>query len=308
MLISMALLYARSSSLVLAWFGRPPAESGMVGRLLARSSRQLLVPAARRRRAYVGDSLGVGTGPYLRQQLGGRRCRRRGGRPPEQRRRSIRPKISAGDDVVVFDLGTNDDPRTRQRWPRTCGRRARSPATAAWSSRRRPPAAQRGLGRRAQPGGDLVREQRLEYPARGLAHRCGAQPGPARGRRPHRRQRLCVAREAVRAGGWRLRSAGRLQRVLGLDILGTARARELRPPAAGLGRASDARGTEAADPGPSQRQQRLHDLAAGSGAPWELAPNSAERPWLPSTAAAPEPPLPRDRRPLRPRPGPSRPS
>ena len=45
-------------------------------------------------------------------------------------------KISPADDVVVFDLGTNDDPAKPGALAATSPRRARSPATAAWWSRR----------------------------------------------------------------------------------------------------------------------------------------------------------------------------
>ncbi len=76
MLISMAPLYVLFElSLVLARrFGRPPARIG--GWSAASSGSQLaaslLVPAgAGAAVLYVGDSLGVGTGPYLREQLGG---------------------------------------------------------------------------------------------------------------------------------------------------------------------------------------------------------------------------------------------
>ena len=86
----------------------------MVGRLLGLAvAASLLVPAgASAAVLYVGDSLGVGTGPYLRQQLGGEAMSLDAevGRPSSVGVPILRSKISAGDDVVVFDLGTNDDP------------------------------------------------------------------------------------------------------------------------------------------------------------------------------------------------------
>jgi lysophospholipase L1-like esterase len=65
---------------------------------------------------YVGDSLGVGTSPYLEQELGGIALDvdAETGRPSPVGVDVLRDKISAGDDVVIFDLGTNDDPAAPQ--------------------------------------------------------------------------------------------------------------------------------------------------------------------------------------------------
>ena len=62
---------------------------------------------------YVGDSLGVGTTPGLARQLG-TAARVHGdsriGRPSGEGLRVLRRLLTPADDVVVFDLGTNDDP------------------------------------------------------------------------------------------------------------------------------------------------------------------------------------------------------
>jgi hypothetical protein len=61
---------------------------------------------------YVGDSLGVGTAPYLRQQLGGvgLEVDAKIGRPSGVGVDLLGSLIAPEHDVVVFDLGTNDDP------------------------------------------------------------------------------------------------------------------------------------------------------------------------------------------------------
>ncbi len=61
---------------------------------------------------YVGDSLGVGTAPYLRSQLGGAGLEADAeiGRPSGVGVDVLGSLIAAEHDVVVFDLGTNDDP------------------------------------------------------------------------------------------------------------------------------------------------------------------------------------------------------
>ena len=61
---------------------------------------------------YVGDSLGVGTTPYLRDELGavGLDVDAETGRPSTVGVDVLQSKISPDHDVVVFDLGTNDDP------------------------------------------------------------------------------------------------------------------------------------------------------------------------------------------------------
>jgi hypothetical protein len=62
--------------------------------------------------AYVGDSLGVGTVPYLRSELPGVTIDDDSeiGRPSSVGLPILKSKMSANPDVVVFDLGTNDDP------------------------------------------------------------------------------------------------------------------------------------------------------------------------------------------------------
>lgn len=61
---------------------------------------------------YVGDSLGVGTSPYLRERLGstGLEVDAEIGRPSSVGVEVLAAKIAPGYDAVVFDLGTNDDP------------------------------------------------------------------------------------------------------------------------------------------------------------------------------------------------------
>jgi hypothetical protein len=60
----------------------------------------------------VGDSLSVGIEPYLGQELGGRPVTidAKTGRPSPVGVEVLRSLISPEHEVVVFDLGTNDDP------------------------------------------------------------------------------------------------------------------------------------------------------------------------------------------------------
>jgi hypothetical protein len=62
---------------------------------------------------YVGDSLGVGTVPRLRGLLPGTTIRadNRVGRPSPETLRVLSARLRGSDDVVVFDSGTNDNPR-----------------------------------------------------------------------------------------------------------------------------------------------------------------------------------------------------
>jgi hypothetical protein len=61
---------------------------------------------------YVGDSLGVGTAPQLRDQLGDVAIEvdTETSRPSGAGLEVLRSAIAPGHEVVVFDLGTNDDP------------------------------------------------------------------------------------------------------------------------------------------------------------------------------------------------------
>lgn len=61
---------------------------------------------------YVGDSLGVGTSPHLRDALGGvgLEVDAEVSRPSAAGLDVLQRRISPEHDVVVFDLGTNDDP------------------------------------------------------------------------------------------------------------------------------------------------------------------------------------------------------
>lgn len=77
----------------------------------------LLVPASAAASVlYVGDSLGVGTTPYLRDELGGipLDVDAKVGRPSSVGVEILRETIAPQHDVVVFDLGTNDDPAAPQ--------------------------------------------------------------------------------------------------------------------------------------------------------------------------------------------------
>jgi lysophospholipase L1-like esterase len=60
----------------------------------------------------VGDSLEVGTGPHLKRELAGREVQvdARTGRPSPEGLQVLRSLLRPGHKVVVFDLGTNDDP------------------------------------------------------------------------------------------------------------------------------------------------------------------------------------------------------
>jgi hypothetical protein len=60
----------------------------------------------------VGDSLEVGTGPYLQRALAGESVTvdARKSRPSNVGVNVLRSRLRPGHDVVVFDLGTNDDP------------------------------------------------------------------------------------------------------------------------------------------------------------------------------------------------------
>jgi lysophospholipase L1-like esterase len=60
----------------------------------------------------VGDSLEVGTGPYLHRALAdeGVTVDAQKSRPSNVGVSVLRARLRPGDDVVVFDLGTNDDP------------------------------------------------------------------------------------------------------------------------------------------------------------------------------------------------------
>ena len=85
----------------------------MAGRLLGIAvTLALALPAtAGASVAYVGDSLGVGTVPYLRSELSGVTIDDDSeiGRPSSAGLPILKEKMAANPDVVVFDLGTNDD-------------------------------------------------------------------------------------------------------------------------------------------------------------------------------------------------------
>ncbi|HEY8467518.1 MAG TPA: GDSL-type esterase/lipase family protein [Solirubrobacterales bacterium] len=63
----------------------------------------------------IGDSLEVGTGPYLKERLGDRiQVFARRGRPSAEGLKVLRKRLRDRHGVVVFDLGSNDD--HRQPW------------------------------------------------------------------------------------------------------------------------------------------------------------------------------------------------
>ena len=223
---------------------------------------------------YVGDSLGVGTGPYLREQLGGEAMSLDAevGRPSSVGVGILRSKIAAGDDVVVFDLGTNDDPANPEALAADlrAARQIAGDRCLVVATLNRPPlngVSVDGLNRAVTS----FASQRPERPARRLARGAAERnPGLLVDGVHTDARRLCAAREAVRAGDRRLRRVAAARRASGSDVLGAARARELRPAAAGLGGASDrhaaqARFEAAGSQRPSQREQRLHDLAVSVG-------------------------------------------
>ena len=95
---------------------RPPTRQNrdMAGRLLGIAlAACLALPAgAAASVLYVGDSLGVGTSPYLREQLDGTALSVDAeiGRPSGVGVDVLRSEIAPEHDAVIFDLGTNDDP------------------------------------------------------------------------------------------------------------------------------------------------------------------------------------------------------
>ena len=64
----------------------------------------------------VGDSLEVGTGPHLRRELASAALTidARRGRPSSEGVGVVRERLRPGHEVVVFDLGVNDDPSEPQ--------------------------------------------------------------------------------------------------------------------------------------------------------------------------------------------------
>ena len=89
----------------------------MVGRLLrlqlaAAACGLIAAGAAQASVLYVGDSLGVGTSPYLRDRLGstGLEVDAEIGRPSGTGVDILAARIGPQYHTVVFDLGTNDDP------------------------------------------------------------------------------------------------------------------------------------------------------------------------------------------------------
>jgi len=89
----------------------------MVGRLLRTclgllAAGAIAAPPAAASVLYVGDSLGVGTSPYLEQRLGAGEVEADvvTGRPSGAGVDVLASLLGPEHEVVVFDLGTNDDP------------------------------------------------------------------------------------------------------------------------------------------------------------------------------------------------------
>ena len=274
----MAPLYALFEiSLVLARrFGRPPATIGAWPAASSGSPSPLSValPAgASASVLYVGDSLGVGTSPYLRQQLDGvaisvdAEIGRPSGAGVDVLRSEIAPRARAS----IFDLGTNDDPAAPDgagRRPRRGARDRRRPLPRRRDAQ--PPAAQRGLRRRAQPGRDLVREPRPRTSSWSTGTRAAADdPGMLDRRRARDGRRLRAARRPVRRRD-RLLLATRRLRLAGSaasGAVGAARARDAatcpRRPRRGSNTAHGER--PARDEGPSRRERRVRAVAEEVG-------------------------------------------
>ena len=88
-----ALILAGAAAVLLS--GAPASAQNAVGNVLV-----------------IGDSLQVGTGPYLEQQLGALPVESddRQSRGSAEGLEALRARLRPDHDVVVFDMGTNDDP------------------------------------------------------------------------------------------------------------------------------------------------------------------------------------------------------
>jgi lysophospholipase L1-like esterase len=242
----------------------------MVGRLLGLAvAATLLVPAgARAAVLYVGDSLGVGTGPYLREQLGGEAMSLDAevGRPSSVGVGILRSKIAAEDDVVVFDLGTNDDPANPDALAANlrAARQIAADRCLVVATLNRPPlngVSVDGLNRavttfaRSDPNAQLVDWHAAAVGNPGLlvdgVHTDGS--GYA--------LRAKLFAQAVDACG----GVGGLSASAGPTPSGPLEHESSEIPPASAGRQTHAEPKPRPDPGPSQRQQRLHDLAVSVG-------------------------------------------
>jgi hypothetical protein len=181
---------------------------------------------------YVGDSLGVGTSPYLRQQLDGTALSVDAeiGRPSGVGVDVLRSEIAPEHDAVIFDLGTNDDPATPDALAAdlAAARDIAGDRCLVVATLNRPPlngAPVDALNR----GRDLVREPGLKRRAGRLARRGHRRPGDADRRCARRRRRLRAARGVLRGRDrfllerWWVRLGER--RRVGADPVGLARAR-----------------------------------------------------------------------------------
>ena len=243
----------------------------MVGRLLGLAvAASLLVPAgAGAAVLYVGDSLGVGTGPYLRDQLGGEAMSLDAevGRPSSVGVGILRSKISADDDVVVFDLGTNDDPANPDALAASlrAARQIAADRCLVVATLNRPPlngVAVDGLNRavttfaRSDPNAQLVDWHATAERNPGLlvdAVHTDASGYALRAKLFAQAVDACGGVGGLSASGGPATS-GPLEHESSDDL-----------PPASAGRQTHAEPKPPPDPSPSQRQQRLHDLAVSVG-------------------------------------------
>jgi lysophospholipase L1-like esterase len=88
------------------------AANSIVGKITAGILATAAVAAAPAHASVVvvGDSLEVGSGPYLRAAVPGARIDAVKGRTSTQGVQALGARLSPADDVVVFPLGTNDSP------------------------------------------------------------------------------------------------------------------------------------------------------------------------------------------------------
>lgn len=165
----------------------------------------------------VGDSLEVGTGPHLRSELAGETVSvdARTGRPSGQGLRVLSARLRPEHDVVVFDLGVNDDPSQPGALASdlAAARRAAGKRCMVVATLERPPlngVKVDGLNRAvdsfagSDPNVQVVDWQGAARGDRGLLNPDGVHPTPAgyalRGRLVAEGVRACVAADAPSAG------------------------------------------------------------------------------------------------------------
>ena len=164
----------------------------------------------------IGDSLQVGTGPYLEQELGAMPVESddRQSRRSDEGLEALRARLSPEHTVVVFDMGTNDDPSNPDAFYANlqAARAATGDRCLVVATVLRPPyngfsvegmnaALERfALDNPRRPARRLVR-RRHQHAGDPLRRRC---PRPAGG--------LCAARPADRRRGAELRRTRRRRR------------------------------------------------------------------------------------------------